>query len=86
MKTKPASKTQRPQWRVQVGAYGSKSGAKEIIKKLAKSGYKATVYSGTRYHKVWVQAGDTKQSAEAMASRLKKAGFPGSYVVPPPSR
>ena len=83
---KPASKPQAqgPAWRVQVGAYGSKSGANEIVSKLAKAGYKASVYSGTKYHKVWVQAGNTKQSAEAVASRLKKAGFPGSYVVPPP--
>ena len=83
---KPAVKAQGPAWRVQVGAYGSKSGANEIVSKLAKAGYKASVYSGTKYHKVWVQAGNTKQSAEAVASRLKKAGFPGSYVVPPPSR
>ena len=83
---KPTSKAQGPVWRVQVGAYGSKAGANEVIAKLAKAGYKATVYSGTKYHKVWVQAGNTKQSAEAVASRLKKAGFPGSYVVPPSSR
>ncbi|MCR5346915.1 MAG: SPOR domain-containing protein [Fretibacterium sp.] len=83
---KPARKAQGPMWRVQVGAYNSKSGAKEIVSKLARSGYKATIYSGKKYHKVWVQAGDTKQSAEAVAARLKKTGFPGSYVVPPPSR
>jgi len=83
---RPAAKSQGPVWRVQVGAYGSKSGANEIVSKLARSGYKATVYSGTKYHKVWVQAGNSKQSAEAVAARLKKAGFPGSYVVPPSSR
>lgn len=72
-------------WRVQVGAYGSKQVAEEIIAKLAKSGYSASVFSGPKFHKVWVQAGSTKQAAEATASRLSKGGFPGSYVVPPPA-
>ena len=83
---KAPQKAQGPVWRVQVGAYGSKQAANEIVSKLAKSGYTATVYSGTKYHKVWVQAGNTRQAAEAVASRLKKAGYPGSYVVPPASR
>lgn len=75
-----------PVWRVQVGAYNTKAGANEIVSKLAKSGYKATVFSGPKFHKVWVQAGSSKQAAEAVAARLKKAGFPGSYVVPPATR
>lgn len=86
---KPAPKKpqqQAPVWRVQVGAWGTKSAAEDTVRKLAKAGYTATVFSGPKFHKVWVQAGNTKQTAEAMASRLKKSGYPGSYVVPPPSR
>lgn len=74
------------QWRVQVGAYGSKKAADEIIAKLAKAGYTATHYAVSKYHKVWVQAGSTKQNAEAVAEKLKKIGYPGSYVIPPPVR
>ena len=80
-----AAQKQNP-WRVQVGAYGSKAAASEIVSKLAKSGYTASVFSGPRFHKVWVQAGTTKQSADAMMARLRNAGFPESYVVPPAQR
>ena len=71
-------------WRVQVGAYGSKKAAEEIIAKLAKAGYRATHFAVSKYHKVWVQAGDTKQEAERAAERLKKLGYKGSYVIAPP--
>lgn len=83
----PAKKPAQPSssWRVQVGAYGSKQIAEDAVAKLAKSGYSASVFSGPKFHKVWVQAGSTKQAAEATASRLSKGGYPGSYVVPPPA-
>ena len=86
--TTPARKPAAPSWRVQVGAYGSKRAAEEIVGKLAKSGYTATVFSssGSKYHKVWVQAGSTRASAEAAAARLKGLGYKGSYVVPPPAK
>lgn len=71
-------------WRVQVGAYGSKKAAEEIIAKLAKAGYRATHFAVSKYHKVWVQAGNTKQEAERAAERLKKLGYKGSYVIAPP--
>ena len=82
--TKPTVKA--PSWRVQVGAYGSKRAAEDIVRKLGKSGYGATVFSGPKYHKVWVQAGSTKAAAERTAARLKTLGYPGSYVVPPPAK
>ena len=83
---KPASKPAGPSWRVQVGAYGSKRAAEDIVRKLAKSGYTATVFSGPKYHKVWVQAGSTKAAAEKTAAKLKTLGYSGSYVVPPPAK
>lgn len=73
-------------WRVQVGAYSSKGIAQETVAKLTKAGYKATVFSGPRFHKVWVQAGNTKQSADAAILQLKKLGFPQSYAIPPAQR
>ena len=85
-KTTPPAKPSGQSWRVQVGAYGSKQAAGDIVKKLAKSGYSATVFSGPKFHKVWVQAGATKDAAEKTAARLKKLGYPGSYVVPPAAK
>ena len=78
------SNNKQAQWRVQVGAYGSKKAADEIIAKLAKAGYTATSFAVSRHHKVWVQAGNTKQDAERTAAKLKKIGYPGSYVIAPP--
>ncbi|MBR1604372.1 MAG: SPOR domain-containing protein [Synergistaceae bacterium] len=78
------SNNKQAQWRVQVGAYGSKKAANEIIEKLAKAGYTATSFAVSRHHKVWVQAGNTKQEAERTAAKLKKIGYPGSYVIAPP--
>ena len=72
------------QWRVQVGAYGSKKAAEEIIAKLEKAGYRATRFAVSKHHKVWVQAGNTRQEAERAAERLKKLGYKGSYVIAPP--
>ncbi len=82
---KPEVKKQA-QWRVQVGAYGSKKAAEEIIAKLAKSGYTATHFAVSRHHKVWVQAGSTKEAAEETAKKLQKIGYKGSYVIAPPPR
>ena len=78
------SNNKQAQWRVQVGAYGSKKAANEIIEKLAKAGHTATSFAVSRHHKVWVQAGNTKQEAEKTAAKLKKIGYPGSYVIAPP--
>lgn len=84
-KTAPAAKA-APQWRVQVGAYGSRDAANEIVSKLSKSGYTSTIFASGRFFKVWVQAGATKQAADSVMSRLKRGGFPDSYLVPPASK
>ncbi|MBQ7578728.1 MAG: SPOR domain-containing protein [Synergistaceae bacterium] len=74
------------QWRVQVGAYGSKSSAQEAANKINKAGYKATVYSNpaSKYIKVWVFAGADKKSAEHVMNAMKAMGFKTSFVFPPP--
>lgn len=89
---KPKPQPQKPLprgtavWRVQVGAFSSKGMAQETVAKLTKAGYRATVFSGPRFHKVWVQAGNTKRSAEVAILQLKKLGFPQSYAIPPAQR
>lgn len=94
----PAKPTPRPtppkisnlptskQWRVQVGAYGSKAAAQEAANKINKAGYKATVYSNpaSKYIKVWVFAGADKKSAEHVMNAMKAMGFKTSFVFPPP--
>ena len=82
-KTPTPSKTRIPLWQVQVGAFSTRESAVEVSRKLSQSGYKASVVSGTKFHKVLVQAGSTKQDAARIASRLDKEGFPGAFSVPP---
>lgn len=77
----PSSK----QWRVQIGAYTSKSGAQEAVKKLKKAGYNAVVYSNpaSKHHKVWVAGGNDKQSAQRVVNSMKKLGYGSSFAFPP---
>ena len=63
---------------------GTGTGAAPVIAKLAKAGYRATHFAVSKHHKVWVQAGSTRQEAERAAERLKKLGYKGSYVIAPP--
>ena len=73
------------QWRVQIGAYGSKAAAQEAAAKINKAGYKATVYSNpaSKYIKVWVLGGADKKSAEHVMNAMKAMGFKTSFVFPP---
>lgn len=77
----PSSK----QWRVQIGAYTSKAGAQEAVKKLKKAGYNAVVYSNpaSKHHKVWVSGGNDKQSAQSVVNSMKKLGYGSSFAFPP---
>ena len=83
--TKASSLPANKQWRVQIGAYTSKSGAQEAAKKINKAGYKATVYQNpaSKHFKVWVQGGANKSSAEKVVNAMKKLGYKGSFSFPP---
>ena len=82
---KPAKIPDSKQWRVQIGAFGNKQIAQDTAKKINKAGHKTIVYSNpaSKYVKVWVLAGATKQDAEKVTSSMKKMGFKGAYAVPP---
>ncbi len=92
-KTPPPAKPQTPtkkqtqtgSWRVQIGAFGSKQSAQDAAKKLSSKGYKTTVYSnpGSKYVKVWVSAGNSKQDANKIVDAMKKLGYGSSYAIPP---
>lgn len=86
VKTPAASSTpSSKQWRVQIGAYTSKSGAQEAANKLKKAGYSAVVYSNpaSKHHKVWVAGGANKKDAERVVNAMKKLGYGSSFAFPP---
>ena len=82
---KASSTPSSKQWRVQIGAYTSKSGAQDAANKLKKAGYNAVVYSNpaSKHHKVWVAGGADKKSAERVVSAMKKLGYGSSFAFPP---
>ena len=83
--TKAAALPANKQWRVQVGAYGTKESAQKEVNKIKKAGYKATVYSNpaSKHFKVWVQGGANKASAEKVVTAMKKLGYKGPIAFPP---
>lgn len=80
---KQAPNPKSPPWRVQVGAFSTKESASEVSRKLSQSGYKVSILSGVRFHRVVVQAGSSRQDALTLASRLHKEGFPDAFSIPP---
>lgn len=82
---KSTPQTKSALWWVQVGAFSTKDSAAEVSRKLSQSGYKASIVSGARFYRVWVQGGTTRQDAAAAVSRLGKEGFPDAFVIPPSS-
>ena len=73
------------QWRVQIGAYGTKQAANEAAKKVRQAGYRAVVYQNpaSKHVKVWVEGGPTKFYADRIADEMKKLGFKSSFSFPP---
>ena len=86
--TPAKTQTQTGSWRVQIGAFGTKQSAQDAAKKLSSKGYKTTVYSnpGSKYVKVWVSAGNSKQDANKIVDAMKKLGYGSSYAIPPAAK
>jgi DedD protein len=84
-KTPAASTT--GMWAVQLGSFSSKENADKLAADLRKQGYAAFLSqlstSSGQLHRVRIGPQKDRQSAEAMASRLKKVGHEGQ-VVPHP--
>lgn len=75
----PANKTL---YRVQVGAFKSKSNADTYAKKADKAGFKgAFVVHSNSLYRVQVGAFSSKVNAQAYAEKAEKAGFKGAFVV-----
>ena len=77
----PANK----QWRVQTGAYTTRAGAEEAVKKIKKAGFKARVYQNpaSKHFKVWVEGGESKYQAGLVVDAMKKIGYKSAFSFPP---
>jgi DedD protein len=86
VKKAPAAST-TGMWAVQLGSFSSKENADRLAANLRKQGYAAFLSqlstSSGQLHRVRIGPQKDRQSAEAMASRLKKVGHEGQ-VVPHP--
>ena len=83
---KPAAST-TGMWAVQLGSFSNKKNAEKLAADLRKQGYAAFLSqlqtSSGRLHRVRIGPQKDRQSAEAMAARLLKAGHKGQ-VLPHP--
>lgn len=83
----PATVSSTGMWAVQVAAIGNKENAERLAADLRKQGFAAFLSqlgSGAgQLHRVRIGPQKDRESAEAMAARLAKAGHPGQ-VVPHP--
>ncbi len=84
----PKIKTNYPsnqQYRIQVGAYGSKEAANVEAKKLSKAGFRTTVYANpeSKHVRVWILAGNSKQNAQNILEKVKPMGYKTSFIVAP---
>ena len=83
----PASESPTGMWAVQLGSFGNQQNAERLASDLRKQGFAAflsqlTTASG-QLHRVRIGPQKDRDSAEAMAERLAKAGHKGQ-VVPHP--
>ena len=66
-------------WSVQLGAFASRGGAEAVRQKAVNAGFKATVAASRTgektMYRVTVPAGKERSDADALAAKLKKAGF-----------
>ncbi len=85
---KSASLPKEKQWRVQIGAYGTKQAAQEAAKKIKKAGYNTEVYSNpaSKHVKVWVYSGGGKSTADRVVEAMKKLGYKSSFAFPPAAK
>jgi cell division protein FtsN len=67
-------------WYVQIGAFKQRSMAKALASKVDSKGYSTIIgegiVNGTRYYRVWIPGGTSRNQATAVGERLKKLGYP----------
>jgi DedD protein len=85
-KTSAAKPTSDKGWSVQVGSFASRANADRLASRLQSKGFKAFVTQATgspRLYRVRVGPQADRPAAQAMATRLKAAGHPGTLVASP---
>ncbi|MDR1580332.1 MAG: SPOR domain-containing protein [Synergistaceae bacterium] len=91
-----AAKTSRPastaaakpstnaKWGVQVGSFVNEGSASTLVSEIKKQGYSASVskadLSGKTFHRVRVEAGNSREDADSLAVKLRDKGYPVSVV------
>lgn len=75
--------TAAAKWVVQIGAFSKEEGAKTLADQAKKEGYSTSISttnssSGTKFYRVRVNAGDTREKADKLAVELEKKGYPVS--------
>lgn len=83
--TAPAQTSTVGKWAVQIGAFTKEEGAKTLSAQAKNDGYATTISaadssSGTKFYRVRVSAGDSKEKAEKLAAELEKKGYPVSVL------
>ncbi|MDR1916139.1 MAG: SPOR domain-containing protein [Synergistaceae bacterium] len=85
--TQRASQATNGKWAVQIGAFVKQEGASTLLSAVKKQGYVASISrvdsSGKTFHRVRVDAGNSKENAAKLATELEKKGYPVA-VVPVP--
>ena len=86
-KSAAATASSTGMWAVQLGSYGNQANAEKLATDLRKQGFAAFLSqfstSSGQLHRVRIGPQKNRESAEAMAGRLQKAGHKGQ-VVPHP--
>lgn len=81
--TTPVKVAATGSWAVQIGAFTKEEGAKTLSAQAKNDGYATTISatdssSGTKFYRVRVSAGDSREKAEKLAAELEKKGYPAS--------
>lgn len=69
-------------WRVQIGAFGSKSNADQFLLKVKKSGFSdAFIKTSGGLHRIQVGAYSIYKNAQTIVERLKAKGFKDAWIT-----
>ena len=80
-RTIPKRKVDVTGYALQMGAFGLKTNAEALKRRLKDHGFNATVLERERKFKVLIPGFKTKAEAEGARSKLDTAGFHGAFVV-----
>lgn len=83
VETRPSPDNQRGSWYVQIGAFQQKPMAQALASDVSKKGFSTVIgeglVGGTKYYKVWIPGGSSRDTATGVGEKLKKLGY--AYFV-----